>query len=732
MKKVICLSIFALLFVNILPAQSRFTLDDVLNGKFSQRNVAGFSSLKDGKTYLKKDGRGILSKYSFETGKKLETFVDLSKLRNAPIQDFQKYVLSDDESKIMFAVNIKGIYRRSYTAEHYIWNFINQEWTKLSENGAQEVASFSPDGSKIAFVRDNNIFINNLRFNSESQVTFDGKNNEIINGKGDWEYEEEFSLSNAMSWSPDSKYLSFIKFNEKDVKAYSLRMFKGLSPELTDNELYPQNTYYKYPKAGEKNSIVTAHVYELMEKNTVNVKIPKSDNYIPRCFWSPDSKNAAFMEMNRFQNELDVYYANPLTGDVKVLHRETNKRYICEDFLDNLHFINDGKEYVTLSEKDGWSHLYLYDANGTEKACLTKGNYDVTAFYGYNPTTKTFYYQAAKKTPMQREVYALSQTKKGLVEKLLTKQEGTNNVEFSADFSYYVLRHTSLNEPLNVSVYAINGTELRILEDNKALTDKISEANLPLKEFFSFTNSDGLKLNGWMMKPNDFDQSKTYPVLMTQYSGPNSQSATDRWSADWTTYMASQGYIVTSIDPRGTGARGEEFRKCTYKQLGVLESADHISAVKYLASLPYVDAKKIAMYGWSYGGYMTALTLCRAGDLINTGVAVAPVTCWRYYDAIYTERYMQTPQANEYGYKNSAVANYASGLTGKLILIHGLADDNVHPQNTFELAEAFTQKGISFDMHTYTNRNHSIYGGNTRRHLFNKIINYINESIEQP
>ncbi|MFV0345959.1 MAG: S9 family peptidase [Bacteroidales bacterium] len=730
MRKTLCLSIVALLFINILAAQSRFTLDDILDGKFAQKNVAGFSSLKDGKTFLKKDGKGILSKYSFETGEKLETFVDLSKLRNSPIEDFQKYTLSDDETKIMFAVNINKIYRRSYTAENYIWNFVSQEWTKLSENGAQEVATFSPDGTKIAFVRDNNVFIKNLRFNSEVQVTSDGKKNEIINGKGDWEYEEEFSLSNAMSWSPDSKYLSYIKFNEKDVQAYSLRMYKGLLPEIVENELYPQNIYYKYPKAGEKNSIVSAHVYELMEKNTIKVKIPEGDNYIPRCFWSPDAKNAAFMEMNRFQNELNIYYANPLTGDVKVLHRETNKRYISEDFLDNLHFINEGKEYVTLTEKDGWSHLYLYDANGTEKACLTKGDYDVTKFYGYNAATKTFYYQAAKKTPMQREIYSLTQTKKGRVEKLLTTQNGTNNAEFSADFSYYVLKHTSLNEPLNVSVYSIDGEKLRTLEDNKELIDRIAEANLPQREFFSFKNSEGTMLNGWMMKPTDFDPNITYPVLMTQYSGPNSQSATDSWSANWTTYMAAQGYIVSCVDPRGTAARGEEFRKCTYKQLGVLESSDHIDAAKYLASLPYVDSKKITMYGWSYGGYMTALSLCRAADIINTGVAVAPVTSWRYYDAIYTERYMQTPQANKQGYKNSSVANYADGLTGNLILIHGLADDNVHPQNTFELAEVITQKNKNFDMHTYTNRNHSIYGGNTRKHLFNKIIKYINESMK--
>ncbi|MFV0482597.1 MAG: S9 family peptidase [Bacteroidales bacterium] len=730
MRKTLYLTIITLLCVNVLYAQSQLALDDIFSGKFSQKNVAGFSSMKDGKVFLKKDGKGILSKYSFESGKKLETFVDLSKLRNSPIEDFQKYELSEDGTKIMFAVNIKSIYRRSYTAEHYIWNFVNQEWTRLSENGAQEVATFSPDGTKIAFVRNNNIFINNLRFNSESQVTFDGKTNEVINGKGDWEYEEEFSLSNAMSWSPDSKYLSFIKFDEKDVKAYSLRMYKGLSPELTENELYPQNVYYKYPKAGEKNSVASAYVYELMEKNTIKVKIPEGDNYIPRCFWSPDSKNAAFMEMNRFQNELKIYYANPLTGDVKVLHRETNKRYISEDFLDNVHFINDGREYVTLTEKDGWSHLYLYDVNGNEKMCLTKGKYDVTRFYGYNSKTNTYYYQAAKKTPMQREVYAVTHTKKGLVETLLTPQDGTNSVEFSADYSYYVLRHTSLNKPLNVSVYSIDGTKLRTLEDNGELIDRISEANLPKKEFFSFTNSEGIKLNGWIMKPTDFDSNKNYPVLMTQYSGPNSQSATDRWSVDWTSYMATKGYIVTCVDPRGTAARGEDFRKCTYKELGVLESADHIDAAKYLASLPYVDSERIAMYGWSYGGYMTALTLCRAGNSINAGVAVAPVTSWRYYDAIYTERYMQTPQANKEGYINSSVANYADGLTGNLILIHGLIDDNVHPQNTFELAEVFTQKGLDFDMHIYTNRDHGIYGGNTRKHLFNKIIKYIDNSLK--
>ncbi len=720
-------------------AQKKLTIADFQQkNTFSERVVKGLRSSANGLYYTTlEDGKRIV-KYNYKNGEKVETVFDLDKLENAPIRYFSAYAFSSDETKILLTTDKERIYRHSFTANYFVWNSTTEELNELSSKGKQREATFSPDGERIAFVRDNNIFIKTLRFGTESQVTNDGKKNEIINGVPDWVYEEEFfdfqerdkpvSIK-AFAWSPDSKFLAYIRFDETEVKSYKITMYKGQDPSFSENDQYPGEYVLKYPKAGEKNSTVSVFAYDIKSKTKVEVDLgEETDIYVPRLKWTADANDLAVFRLNRRQNKLDILFANPFTGDTRLFFTEKNDRYVAEEFLDDFIFLPDNDYFVVNSERDGYSHLYLYDRQGFEVRQLTEGEYDVTDFYGFDSKKKIFYYQAAKKSPMQREVYYTSLD--GKKQGILSQKDGTNKAVFSSGFQYFINEYTNLTTPKTFSLYNNKGELVRVLEDNSELKSKLAEYNIPQKSFFSFETSDGISLNGWMIKPLNFDKTKEYPVVMTQYSGPNSQKVVDKWSADWFNYLAQEGYVIACVDPRGTAARGESFRKISYMQLGKYESDDQIEAAKHLGSLPYVDKSNISIWGWSYGGQMTLLCMEKGGDIFKAGISIAPVTHYKFYDTVYTERFMRTPKENPDGYNDNAPLTHPEGITGRLLLIHGSADDNVHLQNTMEMAEALVQANVQFDMAIYTNRNHSIYGGNTRMHLYKKMTDFLNTNLK--
>lgn len=709
--------------------QKRIELADVVvNNIFTQKTVAGLHSMNNGLNYSVSEEETKIVSYSYKTGQKLDVIFDLSKVENAGFSSFSDYVFSSDETKILFTTNKKPIYRHSFSAEYFIWNSTTKEMSPLSVNGAQQLATFSPDGERVAFVRNNNIFIKSLKFGTENQVTRDGKLNEIINGAPDWVYEEEFSFNKAFEWSPDSKFLAFTKFNETTVPVFNIPMYRGMVPEYDENELYPGSYSYKYPKAGEKNSVVSVHIYDLKSKTSVTAEVgDDQDQYIPRIKWTADASDLAIMKVNRLQNKVDIVLANPFTGDTRSFISEKNKRYIDETFYDNFIFLPDNKYIVLTSERNGYSHLYLYDRQGFEVKQLTDGKFDVTAFYGFDDVKKIFYYQAAKESPMRREVYFVSLD--GKKSGKLSEQAGTNRAVFSNGFKYFINYFNNVETPNLVTLHDQAGKLIRTLENNNELKEKLKDYQVGKKEFFSFKTSESIELNGWMLKPANFDLAKKYPVLMTQYSGPNSQKVLDSLVIGWNEYLAQEGFLVVCVDPRGTGARGEEFRKMTYMQLGKYESDDQIEAARYLGTLPYVDKNRIAIWGWSYGGFMSALCMEKGADVFKAGISVAPVTNWRFYDSVYTERYMRTPNENPDGYDDNSPLTHADKIKGDYLIIHGSADDNVHLQNTMEMTERMVQSGVQFDMAVYTNRDHGIKGGNTSQHLYTKMTNWLKEKL---
>lgn len=707
----------------------QISLEDIWkDGTFAARSVYGLRSMNNGVDYTTLEGRGTqIVKHSFKDASKEEVLVDLANLEG-DIPGMMDYAFSADESKILFYTGYERIYRRSFTADYYVYDLHAGTLKPLSENGKQQLATFSPDASHVAFVRKNNLFIKDLAAGKEWAITDDGRFNHIINGAPDWVYEEEFEFNQAFAWAPDGSSVAYMKFDESAVKEFNMTMFQGTYPTLKDNSLYPENRHWKYPKAGEDNSIVTVHVYHLSTGKTVKMDVgDETDQYIPRIRWTRDPAQLSIFRLNRLQNSFDLLLADVTTGQSNSLYHEENSCYIDEGNFDNLSFLKDGKHFVLTSEMNGWTHIYLYDMDGRQVRALTAGEYDVTNYLGFDEKHKIFYFQAAKVSPLQREVYSVKMNGKGF--RQLSQASGTNRAVFSKGFKYYINYFSNVNTPTLVTLHEASGKQIRVLEDNAALQDKIKGYAFSPAEFFSFTTSEGIALNGYMIKPLDFDAARKYPVLMTQYSGPNSQSALDRWSVSWEHYLAQQGYIVVCVDPRGTGARGEAFRKVTYLQLGKYESTDQIEAAKYLASQSYIDASRIGIWGWSFGGFMSALCMEKGDGIFKAGIAVAPVTNWRYYDNIYTERFMRTPQENPEGYDQNSPLFFADQLQGKLLMIHGSADDNVHVQNSMEMAEKLVQANKQFDMHIYTNRNHSIYGGNTRLHLFTKMAEFLFKNL---
>jgi len=719
------ISVIGLLLISFqnLDAQKKLSLDDIFkNSTFKSSSIPGYTPMNDGEHYLVKDNNG-LNIYDYKTGKKQGVFLQPDQL--IPTNDTNairlgRFTLSNDETKLLIPTQTEQIYRRSSKSNYYLCDLNTHETSLLSENGKQQHATFSPNGLLVAFVRDNNLFIKDLVKDRELQITIDGEQNKIINGATDWVYEEEFSLSKAFFWSPDSKKIAYYRFDETEVKEFSMMIW---------GDLYPITEQYKYPKAGEANSLVEIKMYDIESGSVININIgDEQDKYIPRIKWTAKPNILAIQRLNRLQNSLEILLADANSGSSEVIYTEQNKCYI--DITDDLTFLENSDQFIISSEQDGYNHLYLFDLLGNLEKQITSGEWDVDQFIGIDEKNSLVYYTSSESSPLNRELYVSSVD--GSNKKKLSKQLGNNSANFSKKYNYYINTFSDANTPPQITLHDSKGNLLRTLEANEKLNNEIKEYNFSKRNFFSFTTSDSVILNGWMIKPPDFDSLKKYPVLMYVYGGPGSQTVRNSWGGGntWDQYLAQHNIIIVSIDNRGTGARGEEFKKMTYLELGKYETIDQIEGAKYLGGLSYVDDQRIGIWGWSYGGFMAASCLTLGADYFSMGISVAPVTNWRYYDNIYTERFMRTPQENPDGYDNNSPINHADKLQGNLLLIHGTADDNVHIQNSMDFVTALVNANKQFEMQFYPNSNHGIYTGpNTRYHLYNRLTDFILEHL---
>jgi dipeptidyl-peptidase-4 len=719
MKKTILPILFGICLGGLFA--QNYTLQDILSGKFSERGVKPMVSSADGMNYYQmNDERTAVIKFSYETGKAVDTLFNTRKARECSFDTFEGFLVSPDENRVLVYRDREQIYRHSFRATYYYHDVRRNLVRKLTENKSKQmIPTFSPDGKMLAYVCDNNIWLAKFDFDTESQITKDGELNAIINGATDWVYEEEFGATRLMEFSPDNKMLAFVRTDESKVPQYRFQTF--------DEKLYPDFYTYKYPKPGEMNSTVECRVFDIEARTTRTMAVPlDKDGYIPRIAFTDSPDELAVMTLNRDQNRFDMYFVNPRTTVAKLVLRDENKYYIDSDFLTSIVFANDRFTYI--SEKDGYSHIYLYGKTGTLQKQLTKGAFDVTRLLAVDPQTNNVFYEAADESPLRRNIYKVNMEKGNPIK--LSSRQAYNSATFSNNGKFFVLHQSDINTPAQISLHDANGKLLRMLEDNQSTVQKIVEARLPQKEFISVTAADGVtELNGWILKPTNFDASKKYPLVMVQYSGPNSQEVTDRFGIDWEYALLNEGFLVACVDGRGTGARGEEFRKQTYMKLGILESDDQAAAARYFATLPYVDAKRIGIWGWSYGGYNVLMSMSRGNGIFKAGVAIAAVSDWRFYDSVYTERFMRTPQQNQSGYDNGSPLKLAKQLQGNLLLIHGTADDNVHFQNAMEYTRALVEADKQFEMFVFPDKNHSIYGGNTRSYLYKKVIDFYKKNL---
>ena len=727
----------ALITMTVQSFAAKLDLKSITRGEFRAESMASLKPLDDGESYsqVSSDGTKIL-KYSFKTGKQTGVIFDLNNVRGPKIRidRIDGYIFSPDGKRILIQTDTRYIYRRSFTATYYIYEVQNNKMGPLSVGGEQQTPLFSPDGNMIAFVRQNNIFLVKLLYdNAESQVTTDGERNSIINGIPDWVYEEEFSTNRSMVFTADSRQLVWIKYDESKVKEFSFQWFRGSNPTMDEYLTYPGSYVYKYPKAGEDNSKVGVYSFDIKSRKTRQIDVPlDADGYIPRIVMTSDPTKVAVFTLNRHQDDMRIYMANPLTTLSKLVVQDKVDKYVKQESMCAVTFTD--QHILVPSERDGYNHIFIYTLNGQLKRQVVKGHFEVTDIYGMDDKTGDVFYAANELGPQDKQVYVSHAN--GKTERL-TSKEGQNNATFSRGFRYFINIWSDLNNP---PVYTLNDSRGRILHtmiDNKALKEKYQSYGLGTKELFSFTTSEGVKLNGWMVKPADFSPSKRYPVIMFQYGGPGSQQVLNYWNigaagqgAILEQYMAQQGYIVACVDNRGTGGRGAEFEKCTYLRLGEKEAFDQVEAALWLGQQPYVDKDRIGMWGWSYGGWNTLMSMSEGRPVFCAGVAVAPPTCWRYYDSVYTERYMRTPKENAQGYDEVNPIARAAKLHGALLICHGLADDNVHFQNTAEYTEALIQADKDFKENIYVNRNHGISGGNTRNHLYRQIIQWFDEKLK--
>ena len=723
------LFIFTALFMLTahVSAGGKITIPDITSGKFAAKTVNGINPIEGTDTYprISDDGKRV-DCYSFKTGKLLRNLFDVSNTMGKKIDSFDGYILSPDGTRMLIQTKTKSIYRRSFTAVYYLYNIASRKLEPLSDGGPQQVPVWSKDGLQVAFVREGNIYLVKLLYdNAEVQVTKDGKFNEVINGLPDWVNEEEFGFNRALTFNADGTMICWLRYDEKDVKTYSLQMYKGMKPEKQENAVYPGFYSYKYPKAGEDNSKVTAWSYDIKSHRISKLQVPlDADGYMPRIKATDDASKVVVYTMNRHQDELCLYSVNPRSTVAQLIVKEHVEKYVKEEAMEAVTFI--GNNVLLPSDRSGFMKLYIYSMNGQLHRTIG-GDYDITAVYGYDAKTGDVYYQAAALGPSDRQVYVAHKNGKTV---RLSDKKGWNTALFSGDYQYFVNTWSDYNTPYVVTTRDNNGRVISTLQDNADLKAKVAESGFAKREPFSFTTSEGVQLNGWILKPLNFDASKRYPVIMHQYSGPGSQQVTDSWNAGsmgqggaFDSYLAQQGFIVVSVDGRGTGGRGADFEKCTYLKIGDLESKDQVEAALYLGSLPFVDKDRIGIWGWSYGGFNTLMSMSEGRGVFRAGVAIAPPTSWRFYDSIYTERYMRTPKENPDGYDVNPIVR-ARKLHGALLLCHGTADDNVHPQNSYEYAEALVQADKDFRELYYTNRNHSIYGGNTRNHLLRQVANF--------
>ena len=714
---------FCLLFlVGLKITAQQITVEKIWkNYEYYPKGVEDFKSMKDGEHYSRigEDGSILIYKL-MDANDKGEVLVNKNSLvYNDSIIAYEDYEFNSDETKVLFMTNIKPIYRRSYTAIYYLYDIKTKQLVPLDDkHKPQTLAEYSPDGKSVSFIHGNDIFVKELASGKSIKLTEDGKRNKIINGTSDWVYEEEFGITKAYAWSPDSKWISFLRFNEKEVKEFNLTYYKGL---------YPEEYKYKYPKAGEDNSEVTAHLINVQKKSITPINLGEYE-YIPRLSWSGNANKLVLLTLNRHQNHLK-YHLIDLTAKKmtrKIFYEETSTTYVEID--NNLLVLKDGNTILRTSEMDGYNHIYQLDFNG-KSTQITRGNWDVIDLYGIDELSNTVYYSSAEVSPMVKTIHSIQRD--GANKTTVSKSIGWNDASFTSGFKYMVLTHSQANNPPVYSLMKNDGGFVRILEDNEELNRTLSTLTLSKKEFITF-NVNGNTLNAWIMKPANFNAANKYPVYMTLYGGPGHNEVVDAWdNADYMYHqlLTQKGYIVICIEPRGTLYRGAAFKKSTYLQLGKLETEDLIATAKEIQGFPYVDPQRIGVMGWSYGGFMASLAITKGADVFKMAIAVAPVTNWRNYDNIYTERFMRTPKENPNGYDANSPVNFVNLFKGKFLLIHGSADDNVHYQNSMELVNAMVKADKQFDLFIYPNRNHGIYGGNTRNHLFSMMLNFIEKNL---
>lgn len=734
MKRLFLTITALLMFVATMSAGGKLTLPDITSGKFAAKTVNGINPIEGTDTYarISQDGERVVC-CSFKTGKELSVLFDVKNTMGCKIDGFDDYVLSPDGKRMLIQTKTERIYRRSFKADFYIYNIESRRLDRLSDGDKQQIPTWSPDGQQVAFVRGGNIFLVKLLYdNAEIQVTKDGKFNEVINGLPDWVNEEEFGFNSALTFNADGTMICWIRYDESKVKTYSLEMYKGMKPAKEEYDTYPGLYSYKYPKAGEDNSTVSAWSYDIKSHKINRLQVPlDADGYMPRIKPTNDPMRIVVYTMNRHQDDLCLYAVNPRSTVAQLIIKEHVDKYVREEAMEGVKFVGD--KILLPSDRSGYTKLYIYNMNGQLQRTIGDGNYDITSVYGYDPKTGDVYYQAAALGATDRQVYVSHKNGKTV---RLTDREGWNTAFFSGDFQYFVNTWSDYNTPYVFTTRTREGKLINTIEDNKAVKQLVSDYGFCKREPFSFTTSEGVVLNGWMVKPKDFDANKKYPVIMHQYSGPGSQQVTNSWSAGsmgqggaFDSYLAQEGFIVVSVDGRGTGGRGSEFEKCTYLNLGNLESKDQVETALYVGSLPYVDKDHIGIWGWSYGGFNTLMSMSEGRGVFRAGVAIAPPTNWKYYDSVYTERYMRTPKENPDGYATNPIER-APKLHGALLICHGTADDNVHPQNTYEYSEALVQADKDFRELFYTNRNHSIFGGNTRNHLLRQVAQFFKTELK--